>query len=288
MSRRNETDQDLGLLRYFDPRNTAFLIDDHLPEETQAAAREAVLATRLQSGVQQGEARALEAAKERTKRPDVYRKRHPWEGDQGDTPRCTGFAGVKAWLSGPDTRSANDARVIIAKHSDGAHTAASLATLDDNAVLDLLADLLYRTAAEIDRTIHGLTFEGGGATMLGLAKTGVRLGMWTRYFWGYTYAALRAAKMAGYTPILGIWWREGMDDPIGDKAYVTYTGRYRGGHAIADNAIDVELSEEYGRLDQTWGRRKYGANGYARMSARHQAQAIAEDGEVLIIVKAAA
>ena len=285
MARRNFTDSDLGLLRHFDPQSLDYLISDYLVGAKVEAKRDAVLASRVGVLTQTGDESAAKAVvKAKGKRPDVYRYRHPWEGDQGNTPRCTGFAGVKAWLAGPTTRSNEEIRAATVRAGQPLEYVKSL---DISACLYLLADALYQLAVQIDRTRHGLHFDGG-ATMLALAKAGQQLGLWDAYYWGYTLSDVYAAHDAGFTPILGIWWRSAMDNPVTDKAIITYEGRFRGGHAILNDGLDIDPWGDFARKDNTWGRKTYGANGYVRMpvgGGNGLEGAMADDGEVLLVVE---
>lgn len=269
---------DLGLVKApegFDPKNLNWRIKDrlssvsspHLAEAVATAVRTSSI-LRLKDSSRTPE--AFSSSLTTALREFKYHWRHPWPGNQ--TPyggACTGFSGLKKFLAGPVTHSKDRLRRL------GVSVDADRATF--NRSLDNLAAKLYNTAQGIDRA-EGRNYPEG-ATMLALAKAGVQLGLWRSYYWGYTLEEyLQAVKMGPV--LLGIWWRSMMDEPDRRHGIIRYRGSYRGGHSIVSDGVN----DWAGRFDQTWtDDRSFGdAEGYCQMPLEEIAQAIADDGEILV------
>lgn len=263
------TAPDLGLQTTFDVRNLDYLIADKLADATREAERAAMSVTRGAF------ARVNETAFERALQALTWKRhwRHPWDGNQGQTPRCTGFSGIKAWLAGPVTHTEEDIRARALSWG-----IAGAKTLPLGTVLDAMADVLYRRAQSIDRREGRYYSEG--ATMLAEAKAMQELGLIEAYWWGYTIAEYVAAMREGPV-LLGIDWYEGMDNPDRKHGVIRRVGAIRGGHAIVSPYVDFD--DGFGGVDQTWGRGSWGVNGQAKMPLEDLEQLIAAGGELLFI-----
>jgi hypothetical protein len=271
MAPRNSfTAPDLGMQKHFDDRNLNYLIADHLSENVSDAKKIGILSTRTRTATL-GEAPAstsdLVARVDSAIRTYKHHWRHPWAGDQGNTPRCTAFSGTKVFLAGPVTHRAKQLSPLLLK----------LSITENN--FDALADLLYQTAQTVDRE-EGRYYDEG-ATMLALAKAGVRLGLWKSYYWGYSLTDYLTAIIK-YPVLCGIWWRTGMDNPDRKHGVIRYMGSYRGGHSIASDGVNI--GDGFAEFDQTWSR-QWGVNGHCKMPLEDFERMIADDGELLVVVE---
>lgn len=277
------TDVDLGLVRTHDgsavdSRSLDYRICDHpdVAEHIPEARKDAVILLRaeptLAAAADSGRAPSAkavgeavhDAARGAAKKAELGYKRHhlaPWEGDQGNTPRCTVFAGLKALLAGPRTQPH-----LLKWLTD--HTPAEV---------DALMWALYDRVQAVDVREGRVFGRDGGATSLALAKGFRELGLITGYAWGFTVEEYLAAIRV--KPVLhGTWWRDQMDDPAPGLGVVRYSGRYRGGHEYCSHAADY--APAYPKYAQTWGY-GWGVNGVFSMPLRDGARALADDGELL-------
>lgn len=251
----------LGREPHFDKRNVDYLISDRFDDTSRTAKVASVLVSRQGEG---GAAVLLppkagtESRVKRAQSQSHFHYNNPWVGDQGNTPACTGFSCLRAWLAGPTTH-AQEAHI----HKTG---------------LDELALAWYNEAVRIDRVVHGLFFDGG-ATMLAVAKAAVNLKYAKSYWWGYSLSDLTNVTLHT-TPILGIDWPDGMDDPDHKFGIARWRGTVRGGHAIMVAGMD--LDDGFFSLANNWGR-EWGVNGRCRVPFEDIEQAIANYGEILVL-----
>lgn len=254
------TSSDLGLIHHFDARNLDYLIEDRLDADVQRQARNAALLTQRVGSMELAAANdrplgaAAREASEQLRSWKVH-WRHEWIGDQGNTPRCTGFSGTKLWTAGPVT------------HPDRAR----------GVNLDLLANDLYYDAQAVDRREGRIYSEG--ATMLALAKAMQARGWISAYYWGYSLAAFVEAVRRGPV-LLGIDWLEGMDEPDPKHGVIRAIGGNRGGHAILADYAD--FANGMVGLDNTWGR-GWGRGGKAYLPFEDLERLLAQQGEILVV-----
>lgn len=124
-------------------------------------------------------------------------------------------------------------------------------------ITDAHARQFYYWARQHDQWA-GENYEGSSiqGVMEGAKANGIIKGYW----WIETPEEFKAA-LARYGALeLGTWWKSGMWKPDAN-GYVHNTGSREGGHAYQVGGID--LKNNRGRIDNSWGKDKWGVNGSA-------------------------
>jgi hypothetical protein len=123
-------------------------------------------------------------------------------------------------------------------------------------VSDTQARWLYKLAQQHDQW-HGENYEG--SSVQGAMEGAKAVGLITGYWWIESEAELKAALPYGALDA-GTWWYSGMWKPD-SNGYVHATGTREGGHSYEIGAVD--LLRNRARIDNSWGKSKWGVNGSA-------------------------
>lgn len=126
-----------------------------------------------------------------------------------------------------------------------------------NLITNEQARMLYKWAQKYDQWA-GEDYEG--SSVQGAMEGAKAKGIITGYWWIETPEELKAAISRYGAVEAGTWWKSGMWRPDSNNL-VHNTGTREGGHAYAIGAYH-KAKRRY-RIDNSWGRNKWGVNGSA-------------------------
>lgn len=175
-----------------------------------------------------------------------------WWGDQGDSPKCVGYAWAH-WVE------------------DGPVTHAGTAPI-------LSPDVIYRDAQKLDEWA-GENYEG--TSIRGGVKAVQSKGYIKSYLWGYDLQTLIQTVLTKGPVVVGTNWYEGMFYPDAN-GLIKVTGRLAGGHAYLINGVDTV--KKLFRIKNSWGR-EWGVNGRAYIRFSDMEQLIKRRGEVCLALE---
>lgn len=163
---------------------------------------------------------------------------------------------------------------------------------------------LYWEAQKVDPWAGGAypgasPFYEGTSVLAGL-KVAQSLGHFQQYRWSFTLEDLVLGLGYDGPACLGVWWKTGMDRPDAN-GFITYTGRYRGGHAILAYQIkvvpktpgpgwtewtwdNVDQNASYVSLWNSWGA-GWGKRGTCRMRLTEMWNCLRDDGEAAFAIR---
>lgn len=98
-----------------------------------------------------------------------------------------------------------------------------------------------------------------GSSVQGACEGAKSVGIIRGYWWIETPAEFKAALRFGAVDV-GSWWTSGMFKPD-SNGYVHPTGTREGGHSYEVGAVDLKRNR--GRIDNSWGKDRWGFGGSA-------------------------
>lgn len=144
-------------------------------------------------------------------------------------------------------------------------------------ISDQQARQLYKWAQFFDRWA-GEDYEG--SSVQGAMEGAKHQGIITGYWWIETPAELQAAISRYGVVEAGTFWLQGMWRPDAN-GYVHATGNSEGGHAYALGGYDKNRGRY--RIDNSWGKNKWGVNGSAYIDQdEFHALAFEMNGEIAL------
>lgn len=177
-----------------------------------------------------------------------------WWGNQGDSPKCVGYAWAH-WIE------------------DGPVTHAGKAPI-------LSPDTIYSLAQKLDEW-PGENYDG--TSVRGGVKAVQSKGYVQSYLWAYDLKTLINTVLTMGPVVVGTNWYEGMFYPDAN-GLIKVTGRVAGGHCYVINGVDTV--KKLFRIKNSWGR-EWGVNGRAYIRFSDMEQLIKRSGEVCLAVEKA-
>jgi hypothetical protein len=182
-----------------------------------------------------------------SKRTSRYWNPSGWWGDQGDTPKCVGYAWGHWFEDGPITHRGQ------APFAD--------------------PSTIYALAQDLDEW-PGSAYEG--TSIRGGAKAMQQLGFISEYRWTKNLDVLISKILEVGPVVVGTAWWSDMCEPNA-RGIIRATGYVCGGHAWVVNGVNVKKS--LFRMKNSWGR-SWGRNGAAFVTFDDMAMLIGDmDGE---------
>jgi hypothetical protein len=181
-----------------------------------------------------------------------YWESNEWNGNQGNTPQCVGYAWSHWIEDGP------------VKHG-GVPPIVNPTTI-------------YREAQKIDEWV-GENYDG--TSVRAAAKYLKNTNKIKAYLWTYDINVLITTVLTKGPVVVGTNWYSSMSYP--DKnGLIKTTGRIVGGHAYVINGVDT-IKKQF-RIKNSWGT-SWGKNGHAFISFNDMNRLIKQNGEVCLAVE---
>lgn len=171
----------------------------------------------------------------------------PWQGDQGNTPQCVGYAWAH-WLSGHPIRQ------WLSPYG------------------------IYRMAQHEDEW-EGENYDG--TSVRAGAKVLKALGYIHEYRWAKSVEALVTCVLQHGPVVVGTDWREGMME-TDENGFIHAEGLVLGGHAYIVNGVNTR--EEKARVRNSWGL-DWGDSGKAYIHLKSLDKLIKAQGEACVAIE---